>query len=415
MFLLLTGTALALDSEHILSVGEEITPDFAGSWVRLFPDLDDPGAWHFLFGAGGDYNLLPMTADLYVHDANRVRLTGFNHLDDHSISKCPDGTYFHVGSGGVGQDNDSGYAWRYDADFSELASSTIEEAHPTLKFNDMAAVCSEHGTVAVFWDDGDFEAWFFTFDDDAAELDRFQRDGVPISTQGTTLLENPHDGQLLMVGMDKEQSSLMVTTLSWDLEVGETVYPWGIDDSPDSRIYWPQAAKAVGDRFLVAYMHQTWADGWKSDWGDLWLAIFDKDWNLLENNQITDDPVPDGSMRPGMQVEGDTLLLTYDRITGTPGYVEPRMRALTLDLGAFEDPEDTGTTGDTGTSDSGNPTDSGGTTDPMDSGDTHVTPPPPDPDDGCLGCASGGAPLAALIWLLPGLGLVRRRAATLDS
>ena len=72
MLLLLSTLALALDSTHIVSVGEEITPDFAGSWVRLFPNASDPGSWHFLFGAGGDYNLLPMTADLEVRDALAV-------------------------------------------------------------------------------------------------------------------------------------------------------------------------------------------------------------------------------------------------------------------------------------------------------------------------------------------------------
>ena len=337
MLLLLSTMALALDSTHIVSVGEEITPDFAGSWVRLFPNESDPGSWHFLFGAGGDYNLLPMTPDLEVHDANRVRLTEFSTLDDHSIAKCPDGTYFHVGSAGVNDHNDSGYAWRYDSDFNQVAHSTIAEAHASLRFNDMAMVCSEQGTVAVFYDIQTYTARFFKFDDQATETERFDIDGVPFSTEGTTLLEDPQTGLLLMVGMDKLQSKLQVATLTWDLELLDSINPWGIDDSPESRIYWPQSVKVVGDRFLVAYMHQTWADGWKSDWGDLWIAIFDLEWNLLENNKITDDPVPDGSMRPSMQIEGDQLLLTYDRITGSPGYVEPRVRELRLDLARAQD------------------------------------------------------------------------------
>jgi len=408
VFLLLTATSWALDSAHISAVGEEITPGFAGSWVRLFPDESNVGAWHFLFGAGGDYNLLEMSAEFDVQDANRVRLTDFNTLDDHAISKCPDGSYFHVGSAGVGTHNDSGYAWRYDAAFETLGHSTISESHGTLRFNDMAMVCSEQGTVAAFYDISTFSGWFFTFDEDAQETSRQEVLGTPFSTEGTTLLEDPHTGKLLHVGTDEFQGSIEVATLEWDLTVLDNRAVLTLDDAPDSRVYWAQSVQAVGDRFLVAYMHQTWSEGWKSDWGDLWIAVFDRDWTLLETNQITDDPVPDGSMRPSMLVEGDKLLLTYDRITGTPGYVSPRIRELTLDLAAFDDPDDTG---DTSVPDDTGPhvtTDDTGTiTAPADSGDTDL--PPPAAEEGCLGCTATRTPPVAWVWLLPGLVFARRR------
>ncbi len=407
---------MAMDSTHLVAIGDEVTADFGGSWIRLFPDEENAGDWHFLFGAGGDYNRVTMGDDLLALDQNRQRLTGFNNLDDHSISKCPDGGYFHVGSAGVSDHNDSGYAWRYDKDFEEIGHSTIEEAHATMRFNDMPSVCSEYGTVTVFYDTqrGLSAGHMYTFDDEAQLLDHKEVDGVPYSTEGTTLLEDPFNHDLLMVGTDTLDSTILVARLNWDLDLLESKTVFELEDMAEGRVYWAQAVLAIEDRFVAAYMHQARADGWSSDWGDIWLGIFDQDWNLLESQQITDDPAPDGSMRPGLQVLDDTLLLSYDRIEGSPGYVNPRIRPITLNLAAFQDEGpgdsgdsgDSGNTGDSGTTDSGDKDSGDLPTD--DTGNSDGNPPPPPVEEDC-GCQALAVSHSWWALLLAGWGLGRRR------
>jgi hypothetical protein len=85
MFLL-----LSLSLAHagvVIDVGEPVTLSMGGGWARAFPA--DEGGWHFLWSAGGDYNVLPMGADLSVRDTDRTRLTGRTDLVDHGITRCP--------------------------------------------------------------------------------------------------------------------------------------------------------------------------------------------------------------------------------------------------------------------------------------------------------------------------------------
>jgi hypothetical protein len=390
------ANSVDFESEHIASVGAEVKWDMGGGWTRILPGEPESD---FFYSAGGDYVRITMNADWEVDDINRNFLTGRMNLDDHNLVPCPSGGFLHVASGKTTEPNDSAYSFRYDEDFSATAQTVLAESIFKIRFNDMALICHEKGNFASFID---YDVWgtvVYTLDADGALLDEKRIPELPLA-EGGVFLEDPVRGDLALVTSTPEKNGLFVNWLSWDLVFKDTRRILQVDRTV-AQAYWPQAVNIIGDRIVLAYIQQPSNAGFQADWGNVWLAIFDLEWTLLENHLIVKDDGPDGTMRPGLALQGETLMLSYDEIEHfPPGVVQPRMVPITLKLSAFGDFGLPDTGGGSG-SDSDSNTDSGGKGDDDDGGGVS-----PEWKCGCSSTESGrprGVWVRAYWWLVLGL------------
>ena len=350
----------------VSEVSDEVLLDVGGGWHRSFPA--DEG-WHFLFAAGGDYNHAPMGDDWSWSDQERRGLTGFTTLQDHAITRCPDGTWLHVASATLDSFDDSAYVFHYDADFQLLAQATLEERVAGRKHNDPLVVCTAELRLAGFTNDDLRGGDVFPLGEDLQVGAPIRLDGAPTLSGASAL----PDGETLLIfgfNLGTDDTDLIISRYDQDLELVESLRR---SVAPDGqRAYWPQGVLRVGDYILLAMMARDDAAGWSGDTGDLWLIVLDGDYNPVESHQISTNTPPSGGMRPALSRRDDTLVLTYDRD------VRPRLFSARLDIEELGVPEDdTGVVGDSST-----------------------------PSKHC-GCASAPAPLPA--YLLAILALHRRR------
>ena len=123
--LALFPVSTASADDYVLEISEEVHLEgIGGGWGRAFAVGD--GSWHYLFGGGGDYRYLPLTADYDFTFSETVDLTGRTDLVDHSISLCPDGTYLHMASGAVIVSDDSAWGFRYDSEWNLIAEADVD-------------------------------------------------------------------------------------------------------------------------------------------------------------------------------------------------------------------------------------------------------------------------------------------------
>ena len=323
LFLLLVSTPVEA-GDYIKSVEDPIELHLAGGWPRVIPH-EDGESWYLLWAMGGQYSMVPMSSDLWAEDFGRKDLT--------------DGTV----DTNVSEPNDSAYAFRYDDNFDLVSWSTLEEEVNTQAHNDMPVACSPNLRVTVFGGQQgpDVLSTFFMMDDNANEIGTTQMLNVP-QTGGNSFLVEPETGNLLIVEIEDNTDEIDVT------RVDVTTNPWTVLEVVNATVLsggekggWPQAVIRVNDFYIVAFINQG------SDnpglLGDVMLAVFDFDWNLLEVQQVTSTS---GAMTPGLARRGNTLIVSYDR------NVAPHILEVTLDAGAFGlDGGDTGLPWDTGDTD----------------------------------------------------------------
>lgn len=324
--LLLISAALAAPSAFFAEVGPDLTLSVGGGWPRA---AKAETGWHFFWSAGGDYNLLPMSDDLEVVDRDRIRLTGRSDLVDNQIVPCPDGTWLHVASGQTAQPNDSAWAFRYDADFALLAEGTVV-SQGTARTNDMAPICSTLGDFVGFNAQGGGGVVIFEVDEAGAGTQVLQANGWPMLA-GASFVWDGDLGAIRVVGVTGAREGRMLLLDDALGIVEEVELPLGVDDA---QAYWPQATVRVGNHWIVAHMLRREADNFNADEGNVWLAVFDLDWNLVEHVAVSSYTPPSGCMRPGLARSGDRLLVLWDK-ENTPHVTE-----VTLNLATFgEDPD----------------------------------------------------------------------------
>jgi MYXO-CTERM domain-containing protein len=347
--------SLEVDSDYVLSVSDVVKYEINGNWSRVYPVGDD---LYFFHAGGGDYWKILLDENLQVDNNDRTPLTGRNDLDDHIMVPCPDGGYLQFGSGGLDEDSDFAYTFRYDSNFNLLDSSILGEANPTIRFNDMAGICHEEGVFGAFLDYQIYRTMMYVLNDNGEYKNKIRVAELPIA-EGASMLKDPSRGDLALVTSTPSKDGLYVNWMTWDLVFQGSKR---ILDVPvgEGKAYWPQGHVVVEDRILLSYILQSpVADGEPElEFGNLWVAIFDLEWNLLENLKLTHDDNPGGTMRPSMTLIEDTVYLAFDQLENfPPGDIQPRLLTLKLDLDAFVDPADSGS----GSSDTGPcPDDSGG-------------------------------------------------------
>ena len=383
----------ALAGDPLVSIGAEVVLAPGGGWARAFPE--DVG-WTLVWSAGGDYNALPMTADLVVDDRDRKHLTGRTDLKDHAIVRCPDGTFLHVGSANLHVDNDSAYAHRFDAEFNLLASGTVEEDNPNRQHNDPALICAPVGEAVAYMDkQGQASATLFDIAGNGTMTGTRAVDGAP-RVMGGGLVWNADDDTFLIIG-GAYDNALTLARYDIDLNLLDTQKLTALPAGWHA--FWPQAVMRVGDFWILAHAGNDEAVHWDQGDGDIWVKVYDLDWNLIQDEQVTHNTAPIGGMRPGLARKNEQLLVTYDKS------VHPVVIPLTLDLAALGvEGGDTGQWSDPADTDSDGSEDSA----PDSGGDD-------DDDDDC-GCATNvGAGWSLGGWSLAGMLLLpwwRRRKAS---
>jgi len=380
--LLLGLTHSAEASDYIASVGEEITLGPGGGWVRLFPDTETDG-WHFLWAAGGDFIRLPMSAALEVKDRDRQNLTGRTDLVDHAITRCPSGGYLHVASANKESFNDSAYAFRYDENFDLLSSGTLEEVEPSRKHNDLPVLCTPILDATAFIGSSGGAVSLSVVSEDASQSELISLGSAVPRTTGGSLRMDTETGELVVIGKDFSGQAIAVVGLdeNYDVTWEKSFQP--LEDA-SLRPYWPQALLQVKEHYLLAFMARDESAGWGSDWGNVYLAVLDANFEHLETVQVSQYSPPEGAQRPGLARRGTQVLLTVDR------NVQPQLFEIRLLAEAFglSEEDDTGAGWDTSSSGQD-----------------------PSASSGC-GCSSSRKESASW-WILLGIcfGLTRRRAS----
>jgi len=343
----------ALAASHFASVGPDTALAVGGLWARAVP-ADD--GWTFFWAAGGGYLRAPLSADLVLDERAKVELTGHTDLMDHRLVQCPDGTWLHHASAQRNAPGDTAFVFRYDADWGRIGEAVIVDTSTDIHTNDMAAVCDPAVGALVAYTGDRGTQHIFRVADDLSSQEISTTSAVP-QLMGGSLVWEPEHGTLIGMGRAYGRP-LQGARMDADAQpTGDIVDLALAAEGEDA--YWPQAVVRVGDLYVVAYMWRVDDGSFKVDEGQVRLAVFDLDWEVLETVQLTDYVAPDGGMRPGLALDGDLLLVSWDVDS------VPHVALVTL-----ADDGDTGTvdTGGGDTGDSGD--DSGGVT--GDSGDSGV-------------------------------------------
>ncbi len=386
----------ALAAPFVLDVSEPIDTEIGGTWTRAFPNGDD--GWWFVFGAGGRMNVLPMGDDLVVEDRGRISLDGEG-LADTNVVQCPDGSFILGGSASLEAPDDAGYAWRYDPAWTSLGGGLLDQDSDAMH-NDMALICREELTGLAFMGISSRTPFIITVDETGAGVDTFELpESLPLI--GGSLLWDEWTGELLTVSTEGPDPQSLI------------VHRYALTDEPEAtllgevhtprldigRLWWPQSSLRIGDHWVVSLVGEDDRDQFDQDVGDIFLGVFDADWDTQELVRLTTFDGA-GAMRPGLALKGDQLLVTYDRD------LRHHMTAVTLDLDAFGDgvpdtPDDSGW-------DTAEIPDTA-ITPPVDSGPTGGDPStPPAPVEGGCGCAASPRTPGLPWWLALGAALFSR-------
>ncbi|MES2643437.1 MAG: hypothetical protein V4850_28395 [Myxococcota bacterium] len=373
----------------LVDVGPEthIDVDRSGNWGRLFPAET---GWDFFFASGGEYQHVPLD-DAFVPDLTRLtRLTGRSDLVDHAIARCPDGSWLHIASASALSLDDSAWAFRYDADLGMTASSQLFDSEPTQVHRDMPVVCAEGFAATGFFDpDSRVSFRLVELGPDATAVRVVEPDHAPIVTGSSLFSDGVTVGIASFKGDDGDYLHVTEYTTA-DLAVEDR----HLQDVSirGQKAYWSQGYTRVGNRHVLAHMVRDEAAGFDAQDGDVWLSVFNLDWRLSEQVQVSHNTPPNGGMQPWLTFRDDTLVVSYTRELENYAFVVTIDRVEAgLDPGPDEpddtaEPSDTGDTSDSGTIDTAVDED-------------------PEPVESACGCNGAAA------WLLLPLALTRRRRA----
>ncbi len=330
---LLGGNALA--QTHVLDASDPVAVGSAGNFGRIF-DRDAGGYW-LLTAANGDYQLQALDDEFKPAGGFRG-LTGRDDLVDHTFLRCPDGGYLHVASANLESYDDSAWVYRYDDDFELVATAVINEADPDYAHNDPPAICAD-GLVGVAVQPRDNGAGpFYRFD---AELDLQEVltfASMP-AVGGSSMLMQP-DGRLAWVRAHPTTGSLEVEVYADPREGQDDGQLERLDKlevqisdmfGDDMLAYWPQGAAVVDDHYVVVHLGHDRDETWVSDTGNVFVQIFDADWQWVDGMQVTDFEVGIGAGQPFVHWSPGSdrlqVLYTHD--------LQPELVEVTLALDAF--------------------------------------------------------------------------------
>jgi hypothetical protein len=351
--------APASAGDFVLEIGEEVHLEgIGGGWSRAFPVGD--GSWHYLFGGGGDFRHMPLSANMDFDASSAIFLTGRSDLIDHAITRCPDGTYLHVASGQVNAPDDSAWAFRYDEDWQLMVEAGVDVANPGLHHNDPPVLCSSALDATVFQPPDDAEAEFIVLDGDLNPIESELTTSAMPPVPGSSLyFEEEFDTIIrvtapeLVTSNSDPRNKLIVFEIDWEQE-GSYEVRTDVDLSDagifeDWHAYWPQGLVRIGEFTFVSHMARPVEGGFNQDEGNVFLQVLDGDFNLIESHQLTFDEGPEANQRPSLALQEEFLLVTYDKRIANQ--LNNFVLSVRLDLEAIEEgtsETDTGEDTDTG-------------------------------------------------------------------
>lgn len=332
--------------------GPDVTLPIGGTFARAYDD--GAGAFDLFFAAGGDYNMVAMSAALVAEDRNRKRLTNRTDLQDHSIRRCPDGTWLHAASSTTTTPNDTATMFTYAADFSRLSEMPLDVGNDDIEHNDMALVCGERSIIG-FTEYGGVQ-WLFEVDAIGAEVSRNRYHNITQMMGGGLAFSGT---DIVAFGLPADHE-MQFARWNDDLEEVETVAVPGMTHGAEHP-YWPQGVERIGDYWLVAGMARDESDGFSADNGNVRLTVIDDSQTVVEERTLTSYAPPNGGMRPWLLRDGARIIVTWDAANA------PHAMSVDIDPTAFGeagpgDSGDSGSAGDSGDSavgDSSEPGDSG--------------------------------------------------------
>jgi MYXO-CTERM domain-containing protein len=412
----------ALAGPRIVSVGEPFLLDGSGNWPRLFPQED--GTWSLVTANQSGLILTTLTAEFTRGLPPSRALIEDDTMIDHGWATCPDGTIFHIGMGTRESEQHTAVLRRFSADLTLLSETTLIDDDVRTIIVDQPAVCGETFRGFGYYDahrdnplDGypAPEASIFALDGTDTPIGSY-RIAETVNITGASLMER--DGQLNVVTSNMPgDGSLRVITLDSSFAAVADRQVEVQDEL--TNVFWPQTTLNIGGDAFVVYIKQRRGEGWSGQFGDVYLAQFDADWNLVEQVPVYALGASYGGFQPGLALRDDQLVVTFSKADQTNEGV-----VVTLDLSAV-DPDtggdDTGGDTDTATDtavdtdtdtavdtdvDTDTPADTD--TDPA-ADDTAGDSPGGSPDGGGCGCTSSPAPAIGWAAVLA-LALLRRRA-----
>ena len=289
-----------------------------GTWT--IPIYTEQG-WLLLMGQQGDLLGAPLDPQTGTVEMTEVfYLSNMNTLSDHSLRKCPDGNYLHLASE---TPDGSNFIFRYDKDFQLLSSGELPQTSPFHAANDVPAICGELFSGATIAQADGILDYFVPIDANAQPQARIELQDAPRMT-GAGVMEWQDS---LVVISQELGPSLHIARYDNDFRLLEKSEVPPI--ATDIKHYWPSRILPMGDYFLVVTMGRDPTLNWSMDTGDLYLAILDHSFDLVEWHQLSNNETQQGGMRPWMEYHEDMLLVGYDKQTSLYLY------RVTLDLEAF--------------------------------------------------------------------------------
>jgi hypothetical protein len=170
--------------------------------------------------------------------------------------------------------------------------------------------------------------WFFALDD--AFFDGGAATAVDVSPStrvtGNSMRWMEDDRQLHIFGMERD-IGLRVAIFDENLALVS------LEDRPAPpapRVgWWASGIAPVGGGALLVHMAADPAVPWNLDTGDVALVVLGPDLTVLEQHALTQLPPPNGAMRPGIAVEDDTVVVSFD----VGGAIQ--LQRLRIDRAAF--------------------------------------------------------------------------------
>ncbi|MSP56996.1 MAG: hypothetical protein EXR69_15550 [Myxococcales bacterium] len=330
----------ASHAAYVTAVSEEVTIGLSGNFARMA--VADDGSYSLFWGAGGDYNRIPLDPDFSYNDQERVALTGHTDFVDHAIRPCPDGTWLGAASANVVDPNDTAYIYTLDANFDKTNEVLLDAQNPDLAHNDMPLWCGDKRLTGFSGHDG--LQYIFELNADGSEADQHSSSSLPQMQGGQFYRAEAEDSALYTVGATFTNG---VELSIFDAEFNLVEMHNPPISPPGQYSYWPQGFLRVGHHFVLIHMARSESDTWDQDTGNVYLTILSMaDWSVVEQVNLTNYSPGKGAMRPWAVRDGNDLLVSYDVD------LHPHILRVTLDSGALGETADSDS-GGTGTIDTG--------------------------------------------------------------
>ena len=391
---------LALAGANITDVSAPIAVDASASWPHPFARAD--GNWDFVTASQSSVTNAVFDAS-WKKVGGSSEIVADSSLIDHSFARCPDGTFLHVGMGTRASEKHSATVRHFDQDWKLLNTKLAIDNDESAIVVDQPLVCGETFAgfaFTHFYSELDPETRYLPITADGDTQPDVAMESF-FSPGGISLID--HKEHLYAVASDAGVSEfLRIVTIDSDFHITDDHLIQMVE--PQSIAYWPQGAVNVAGDFFVVFITQTRADDWVDPYGNVVLAHFDEDWNLLETVPIFSEGPAMGAFQPTLEYSNGILVAAFRLQTYVNNVVE-------ISLEEFEpepDPEDTGvdSAGPEDSADSGRVADDSGPSDTSQAAAADTS--SKAAKSGGCGCASGGV---SGIWLgLFGASALRRRA-----